>query len=130
MYIQAMRKQALEWIDSGVPNDKERAVRVLSATVFQFKKSFEEDCEELGESDCEEVAEEAGSEFLKSNICEGNDACAEAVEEYSDAEGEHANDPDNPYLVEDTNLDLEDIEVTVNTYRDLIDESDSEEDSD
>jgi len=84
----------------------------------------------MGESDCDEVADATGSEFLKNNICEGNEDCAQAVEDYTEPEGEHANDPDNPYLVEDTNLELEDIEVTVNTYRDLIDESDSEEDSD
>jgi len=84
----------------------------------------------MGDSDCDETVEAAAGEFLKNNICEGNEDCVDAVEDYSEPEGEHANDPDNPYLIEDTNLEVEEIEVAVNTYRDLIDESDSEEDSD
>lgn len=60
--------------------------------------------------------------YLEHNLCEGSEECVSKVEEYEYPLGEVANDPDNPYLTEYLTVNYKDFLITVNTYRDLIDD--------
>lgn len=73
------------------------------------------------------ITVEGGKSYLLNNLCQQKEECVSLVEEYEAPLGLIANDPDNPYLTEDKTVKYADFMITVNTYRDLIDDKTAEE---